>query len=158
MRFLRYQTIHMKDEEIIKIILAEAFYIHKTIGPRMLENVYKTCLAYRLRKRGLYVEIEKPVPVLFEEVKMDCGYRADLVVEGIIIVDTKTIDAIGDLQISQLLTYLRMRSLIFFFFSSLRASFLLFLVSLSCANNDEPTAKRKAIRNSFFTGKMFYLF
>ena len=107
MRFLRYQTIHMKDEEIIKIILAEAFYIHKTIGPRMLENVYKTCLAYRLRKRGLYVEIEKPVPVFFEEVKMDCGYRADLVVEGIIIVDTKTIDAIGDLQISQLLTYLR---------------------------------------------------
>ena len=73
----------------------------------MLENVYKTCLAFRLRKRGLYVEMEKPVPVIFEEVKMDCGYRADLVVEKIIIVDTKPIDAIGDLQISQLLTYLR---------------------------------------------------
>jgi len=97
----------MNDEEIIKIILDEAFYIHKTIGPGMLENVYKTCLAYRLRKRGLYVEMEKPVPVVFEEVKMDCGYRADLVVERIIIVDTKTIDAISDLQISQLLTYLR---------------------------------------------------
>jgi GxxExxY protein len=97
----------MKEEEIIKIILDEAFYIHKTIGPGMLENVYKTCLAYRLRKRGLYVEMETPVPVIFEEVKMDCGYRADLVVERIIIVDTKTIDAIGDLQISQLLTYLR---------------------------------------------------
>jgi len=97
----------MNDEEIIKIILDEAFYIHKAIGPGMLENVYKTCLAYRLRKRGLYVEMEKPVPVIFEEVKMDCGYRADLVVERIIIIDTKTIDAIGDLQISQLLTYLR---------------------------------------------------
>ena len=97
----------MNDEQIIRIILDEAFYIHKTIGPGMLENVYKTCLAYRIRKRGLYVETEKPIPVIFEEVKMDCGYRADLVVEKIIIVDTKTIEAIGDLQISQLLTYLR---------------------------------------------------
>ena len=87
----------MKDEEIIKSILDEAFYIHQTIGPGMLENVYKTCLAFRLRKGGLYVEMEKPVPVIFEEVKMDCGYRADLVVEKIIIVDTKTIDAIGDI-------------------------------------------------------------
>ena len=73
----------------------------------MLENVYKTCLGYRLRQRGLYVENEKPVPVIFEEIKMDCGYRADLVVERKIIADTKTIDAIGDIQIAQLLTYLR---------------------------------------------------
>lgn len=97
----------MNEEEIIKIILDEAFYIHKTIGPGMLENVYKTCLAYRLRQRGLFVETEKPVPVIFEEVRMDCGYRADLVVERKVIADTKTIDAIGDIQISQLLTYLR---------------------------------------------------
>jgi len=97
----------MNDEEMIKVILDEAFYIHKTIGPGMLENVYKTCLAYRLRKRDLYVEMEKPVPVIFEEVKMDCGYRADLVVERMIIVDTKTIEAIGLIHISQVLTYLR---------------------------------------------------
>jgi GxxExxY protein len=77
----------------------------------MLENVYKTCLAYRLRKRGLYVETEKPVPVIFEEVKMDCGYRADLVVERVVIVDTKTIEEIGLIQISQLLTYLRFLNL-----------------------------------------------
>jgi len=97
----------MNDEEMIKVILDETFYIHKTIGPGMLENVYKTCLAYRLRKRDLYVEMEKPVPVIFEEVKMDCGYRADLVVERMIIVDTKTIEAIGLIHISQVLTYLR---------------------------------------------------
>jgi GxxExxY protein len=97
----------MTHEEIIKIILDEAFYIHKSIGPGMLENVYKTCLAYRLRKRGLYVETEKPVPVYFEEVKMDCGYRADIIVENSVIVDTKTIEAIGPLQIAQVLTYLR---------------------------------------------------
>jgi GxxExxY protein len=101
----------MTDEEVIKVILDEAFYIHKAIGPGMLENVYKKCLAYRLRKRGLFVEEEKPVPVVFEEVRMDCGYRADLVVERMIIVDTKTIEAIGLIQISQLLTYLRFLNL-----------------------------------------------
>ena len=73
----------------------------------MLENVYKTCLAYRLRKRGLFIEIEKPVPVIFEEVKMECGYRADIVVEKLIIIDTKTIEAIAPLHIAQVLTYLR---------------------------------------------------
>lgn len=71
----------MDEEQIIKIIIDEAFYIHKTIGPGLLENVYKTCLAYRPRKRGLFIEVEKPVPVFFEEVRMDCCYRADIVVE-----------------------------------------------------------------------------
>lgn len=97
----------MTTEEIIKIIIDEAFHIHKTVGPGLLENVYKTCLAYRLRKRGLSVEIEKPVPVVFEEVKMECGYRSDLVVEKQVVVDTKTVDAIAPLHIAQVLTYLR---------------------------------------------------
>ena len=97
----------MNEEEIIKIILDEAFYIHKTIGPGMLESVYQTCLAHRVRKRGLYVETEKAVPVFFEEIRMDCGYRTDLVVERKIIVETKNIDAIADIHIAQVLTYLR---------------------------------------------------
>jgi len=97
----------MTNEEIIKIILDEAFHIHKTIGPGMLENVYKTCLAYRLRKRGLFVETEKPVPVIFEQIKMECGYRSDIVAERSVVVDTKTVDNIGPLQIAQVLTYLR---------------------------------------------------
>jgi GxxExxY protein len=101
----------MHKEEIIKIIPDEAFHIHKMIGPGMLENVYKTCLAYRLRQRGLFVELEKPVPVIFEEVRMDCGYRADLVVEHKIIVDTKNIDAFADIHIAQMLTYLRFLNL-----------------------------------------------
>jgi len=73
----------------------------------LLENVYTTCLAYRLQKRGLYVETERTVPVFFEHIKMDCGYRADIVVEKLVIVDTKVIECIGPLQIAQLLTYLR---------------------------------------------------
>jgi len=101
----------MNEEEIIKVILDEAFGIHKAIGPGMLENVYKTCLAYKLRQKGLFVEVEKPVPVIFEEIKMECGYRADLVVEQKIIVDAKNIEAIADIHIAQLLTYLRFLNL-----------------------------------------------
>lgn len=97
----------MGEEDLIKIILDEAFHIHKTIGPGMLENVYQTCLAYRLRQRGLFVETEKPIPVVFEEIKMECGYRADMVIERKIIVDTKNIETIADIHVAQLLTYLR---------------------------------------------------
>ena len=101
----------MNEEVIIKLILDEAFFIHKSIGPGMLETVYKTCLAYRIRKRGLFVETEKSVPVRFEEIKMECGYRADLVVEGKIVIDTKNVEAIADIHIAQLLTYLRFLNL-----------------------------------------------
>jgi GxxExxY protein len=97
----------MNDEEIITLILDESFKIHKAIGPGLLENVYKQCLAYKLRKYGLYVETEKPVPVIYEEVKMDCGYRADIVVEGMIIVEAKNVEAIAPIDIAQLLTHLR---------------------------------------------------
>ncbi len=101
----------MHEEAIIKLILDEAFHVHKSIGPDMLENVYQTCLAYRIRQRGLFDETEKPVPVYFESIKMDCGYRADIVVERKVVIDTKVIDAIGDLQFAQLLAYLRFLNL-----------------------------------------------
>jgi GxxExxY protein len=97
----------MSDDEIITIILDEAFYVHKTIGPGMLEKVYKTCLAYRIECRGLKVEVEKQIPVIFETIKMDCGYRADLVVEGRIVVEIKNIEAFAPVHTTQVLTYLR---------------------------------------------------
>lgn len=97
----------MTEEAIIKVILDEAFNVHKRIGPGLLENVYKTCLGYRLQKRGLRLETERAIPVFFEEVKMDCGYRADILVENKVIVETKSIEDIGPLQVAQVLTYLR---------------------------------------------------
>ena len=105
--FFVAKKLKMNPEAIISIIIEEALYLHRTIGPGMLENVYKTCLAYRLKKRGLMVEVEKPVPVYFEDIKMECGYRADIVVENLVVVDTKTIEAIGPLHIAQVLTYLQ---------------------------------------------------
>jgi len=101
----------MIQEEIIRAILNESFYIHRTIGPGMLETVCKNCLAYRLRKIGLFIEIEKPIAVVFEEVRMECGYRADIVAEHSVVIEAKSIEAIGPLQIAQVLTYLRFLNL-----------------------------------------------
>jgi GxxExxY protein len=79
------------EEAILKAVLDEAFYVHKKVGAGMLENVYKTCLAYRLRKRGLQVDVERAVPVFFEEIKMDCGYRLDILVENLIVIEVKSL-------------------------------------------------------------------
>jgi GxxExxY protein len=78
------------ENELSKIVLDEAFYIHKAIGPGMLESVYVHCLAYRLTKRNLYIRTEAPVPLVFEEVKLECGYRADLVVENKVVIEVKS--------------------------------------------------------------------
>ena len=97
----------MTEEQIIRAILDESFNIHKAIGPGMLETVYKKCLAFKLRQRDLHVQCERPIPVVFEQIKMDCGYRADMVVENKIVVEIKRIDSIADIHIAQTLTYLR---------------------------------------------------
>ncbi len=108
----------------MKIVLDEAFYIHKTIGPGMLEKVYQTCLVYRLRKRGLFVEEEKPIPVHFEKVRMECGYRADILVERKVVVDAKNAEAIADLHIAQVLTYLKFLELRYRLILNFRTVFL----------------------------------
>jgi GxxExxY protein len=101
----------MSENEISKIIVEEAIYIHKSIGPGMLESAYVHCLSYRLIKRGLHVIKEVPVPLIFEEVKLECGYRADLLIEGKVIIEVKSIEAIGPIHIAQTLTYLRFLNL-----------------------------------------------
>lgn len=103
----------MHEEEIIKFVLKEAFYVHSVLGPGMLESAYQKCLAYRLRLNGLFVEEEKPVPIVFEEVKLDCGYRADLLIERKVVVENKCMEAIAPIHIAQLLTHLRFLNLRF---------------------------------------------
>lgn len=84
---------YITEKELATIVIGEAIDIHKKLGPGLLEKVYVECLYYRLVKRGLNVVKEKPIPVVFEEVKMDCGYRADLIVENKLIIEAKTVDA-----------------------------------------------------------------
>ena len=101
----------MTENEISKIVVEEAIYIHRSIGPGMLESVYVHCLAYRLVKRGLHVKMEVPVPLFFEDVKLACGYRADLVIENKVVNEVKSIEMIAPIHLAQTLTYLRFLNL-----------------------------------------------
>lgn len=98
----------MKINEITSIIIEECIYIHKTLGPGLFESVYEKILAYPLRKRGLFVEEQKPLEVVFEEVKMDLGYRTDLLVEGQVLIDAKSLEEIPKIAKKQMNTYLRL--------------------------------------------------
>lgn len=101
----------MNENEISKIIVEEAIHIHRSIGPGMLESAYVHCLAFRLNKRNLKIRMEVPVPLIFEEVKLDCGYRSDLVVEDKVVIEVKSIEAIAPIHLAQTLTYLRFLNL-----------------------------------------------
>ncbi len=85
-----------------------AIEVHKALGPGLLESSYQYCLSYKLKKSGLIVEEEKMMPLVFEEVKLDCGYRIDLLVESRLVVEIKSVSEISDIHLAQTLTYLRM--------------------------------------------------
>jgi GxxExxY protein len=98
----------MNENEIAKEIVNAAFKIHTRLGPGLLESVYETVLAYELMNRGLRVVRQQPIPVIYEEVRMDDGFRADLIVEGRVIVELKSLEVIAPVHKKQLLTYLRL--------------------------------------------------
>ncbi len=85
-----------------------AFHIHRTLGPGLLESVYEVILAHELEKRGLKIERQKPVPIEFEGIRFDEGFRADLIVDGCIVVELKSVEQISPVHAKQLLTYLRL--------------------------------------------------
>ena len=97
----------MTENEIAKQIVDAAYKIHVQFGPGLLESAYETMLAYELRKRNLRVVQQQPVPVIYERVKLDVGYRADLIVEDKVIVELKSVERIAPVHKKQLLTYLK---------------------------------------------------
>jgi GxxExxY protein len=97
----------MTENEIAAIVVDCAIRIHKKLGPGLLEKVYEECLAYELRKQGLEVEQQKPMPVIYEEIKMEVGYRPDLMVGNKVIVEIKSVRALQENDTAQTLTYLR---------------------------------------------------
>lgn len=97
----------MELNEITHEILDSAYKVHSALGPGLLESAYKTCLAHSLSKKGMLVEQEKPVPVVFDDILLDCGYRLDLLVENEVIVELKSVDTFTDVHFAQVLTYLR---------------------------------------------------
>ncbi len=98
----------MNENEIATKVISQAMEVHSALGPGLLESAYKECLYYKLIKAGFVVQKEKPIPLIFEEVKLECGYRADLLVENKFVIEIKSVDALNDLHLAQTLTYLKL--------------------------------------------------
>ncbi len=94
--------------EITKAILDCAFKIHSALGPGLLESAYEACLEFEMKETGLYVERQKPLPLVYREIKLDAGYRLDFLVESKVIIEVKSVEALADIHIAQVLTYLRL--------------------------------------------------
>jgi GxxExxY protein len=105
---LRANPTHARENEITGTIIEAAIGIHRALGPGLLESVYAAILVYELRKRGLRVDTEVPIPVIWESVRVECGFRADLIVENLIVVELKSIDEVARVHKKKLLTYLRL--------------------------------------------------
>jgi GxxExxY protein len=103
----------MQLNDLTGAIIAAAIEVHKRLGPGLLESAYRACLAYELRKRGLTIEEERPVPVIYDDVKLDCGFRADLIVNGLVVVELKAKSAIHPVDKAQTLSHLRLLNLRF---------------------------------------------
>jgi GxxExxY protein len=98
----------MDEEVVIKKVLDYAFKVHTALGPGLLESAYEECLFYEISKNGLRVERQKALPLVYEEVKLDAGYRLDLLVEGNVIIEIKAVECFTDVHLAQIITYLRL--------------------------------------------------
>ena len=100
----------MEIEEVGKQIVDAAIKVHRVLGPGLLESTYQACLAHELRKRGLTVACEVPQPVLYDGVQIDAGYRLDMLVEDLVIIENKAVEIVLPIHEAQLLTYLRLKN------------------------------------------------
>jgi GxxExxY protein len=98
----------MHENDVARIITDAAFKVHTTLGPGLLESVYRDVLKYELEKRGLFVAKEVPIPVVYEEVRLELGFQADLIVAKLVLVELKSVDDLAPVHKKQLLTYLRL--------------------------------------------------
>lgn len=98
----------MNENELSKIIIGSAIKVHQSLGPGLLENAYQECLFYELKNQNLNVIREKSMPVTYEEIKMDCGYKIDLLVENKVVIELKSVDKLNDVHKAQTLTYMKL--------------------------------------------------
>lgn len=98
----------MIENELSNKVIGLAIEVHKALGPGLLESAYKECLFYKIQKEGLIVEKEKAMPLIFEDVRLECGYRMDLLVENKLVIEIKSVDALNDVHLAQTLTYMKL--------------------------------------------------
>jgi GxxExxY protein len=97
----------MEFENITREIIGAAIEVHKQLGPGLLESAYEECLIFELQQKGYKVERQKPVPVIYKEIKLDYGYRIDILVENKVLLELKSIEAIAPVHEAQILTYMK---------------------------------------------------
>ncbi|PLX15081.1 MAG: GxxExxY protein [Salinivirgaceae bacterium] len=98
----------MHENEIAKVAFNAALNVHKNLGPGLLESAYEECLLYEIQKNGQYVTKQQALPLIYEDIKLDIGYRVDLLVENKLIIEIKSVEAINDVHLAQVLTYLKL--------------------------------------------------
>ncbi len=98
----------MTEDELANKVIGIAIDVHCVLGSGLLENAYKECLYYKIWKSGKIVEKEKPMPLIFEEVKLECGYRIDLLIENKLVIELKSVEALNDVHLAQTLTYMKL--------------------------------------------------
>lgn len=96
------------DNKLTDIIIGCAIEVHRHLGPGLLESAYQECLLFELRSKGLIVQKEKPVPIVYKDIKLDHGYRIDLLVENKVVIEIKTVESFTDVHSAQVLTYLKL--------------------------------------------------
>ena len=96
------------ENELSKIVFNWALKVHQNLGPGLLESAYEECLFYELNKTGLEIQKQKALPLVYEEVKLDIGYRIDIIIENKLILEIKSVEALNDIHFAQLLTYLKL--------------------------------------------------
>jgi GxxExxY protein len=96
------------QDQLTGMIIEKAIAVHKALGPGLLESAYKECLVYELIQSEILVEKEKPLPPVYKDIKLDCGYRADLLIEKQLVFEIKSVDSLNDLHLAQVLTYLKL--------------------------------------------------
>ncbi|WP_026978458.1 GxxExxY protein [Flavobacterium tegetincola] len=98
----------MTENELSKIVFDCALKVHQALGPGLLERAYEECLFYELKKRNLSVQKQKSLPLIYEDVKLEIGYRIDIIIEDKLILEIKSVEALNDIHFAQLLTYLKL--------------------------------------------------
>jgi GxxExxY protein len=97
----------MEINSITEIIIGCAIEVHKNLGPGLLESAYEECLSFELQKEGLNIERQKAVPVIYKDIKLDCGYRIDILVENSIVIELKSVETFNPVHEAQILTYMK---------------------------------------------------
>ena len=102
------ETLYISENEVAKVIVNAAYNVHIALGPGLLESAYEACLIYELVEAGLKVKSQLTLPIVYREIKLDCGYRIDILVKNLVVIEIKSVSTLNDIHLAQTITYLKL--------------------------------------------------